>query len=81
MEFLLKSGEGISARQLEALRIEKAMVKRMNIQDLAVLALLAIIYMVTLCFGWSIVYRMSKNSSRVKYYADPTYYVQIIYHV
>mmetsp|Transcript_24451 Transcript_24451/g.61483 ORF Transcript_24451/g.61483 Transcript_24451/m.61483 type:complete len:712 (-) Transcript_24451:396-2531(-) len=70
-ELQIKAGSGISERQLEALRIEKAMVKRMNVQDLAVLVLLALIYFVTLCFGWSIVYRMSGNASSVTYYADP----------
>ncbi|CAD7951159.1 unnamed protein product [Amoebophrya sp. A25] len=70
-ELQIRAGQGISVRQLQALRIEKAMVKRMNVQDLAVLGLLCVIYFVTLAFGFSIVYRMSKNNSAVKYYADP----------
>lgn len=43
-------------------------------QDLAVLVLLAAIYFITLGFGWSIVYRMSANSSTVTFYADPRYH-------
>lgn len=50
------------------------MIRRMNVQDAAVLALLLSIYFLTLFFGASMLYRMSKPSgeSNVTYYANVT---------
>jgi len=50
------------------------LVQRMHTQDLAVLIILFVIYLVTLFFGWSITYRMSHNSSPVKYYTNPRFH-------
>lgn len=50
------------------------LVQRMHTQDLAVLIVLFVIYLVTLFFGWSITYRMSHNNSPVRYYTNPRYH-------
>merc|ERR1719161_1528634 len=54
--------------------MDRRLVRRMHTQDLAVLIILLVIYLVTLFFGWSITYRMSHNSSAIKYYTNPRFH-------
>uniref|UniRef100_A0A0G4HDY5 Transmembrane protein n=1 Tax=Chromera velia CCMP2878 TaxID=1169474 RepID=A0A0G4HDY5_9ALVE len=46
------------------------MAERLRMQDAVVLCLLLVVYAVTLCFGWSMTYRMAATNNRVRYYSE-----------
>jgi len=54
--------------------LDRDLVLRMHYQDKAVLLMLLLVYITTLCIGASMTYRQSLNDSTVTYYADPRYY-------
>jgi len=63
----LRGGKGDAA-------FDRDIIRRMRYQDKAVLLLLMLVYVSTLCVGVSMTYRQSLNSSTVTFYADPRYH-------
>jgi len=54
---------------------DRQMIRRLRAQDLAVLAMLGVIYFVTIAFGLAVVYRASRHTSNVKYFCDPRFHL------
>merc|ERR1719160_1503342 len=54
--------------------LDREMMLRLQVQDAVVLGLLLTVYLVTLSFGWSLVYRISKaeeDRSNFRFYTGP----------
>ena len=66
---------GWSYEDYDRMKLEQAMIKRMNTQDLAVLFLLLGIYLATLLFSAQAIYKMSaRNNTSVSYFSDPRFH-------
>lgn len=70
----LSGGTGTVMEPTHNLELDREIRFRMRMQDIAVLALLLVIYMAILFFMYSLIYRMSNSDSSVKFYCDPSYH-------
>lgn len=70
----LSGGTGTALEPTGDQALDQEIRFRMQAQDTAVLLLLMMIYIIILIFMYSMVYRMSRSDSTVRYYCNPAYH-------
>jgi len=70
----LSGGTGTALEPTGDKTLDREIRFRMQAQDTAVLLLLMLIYIIILIFMYSMVYRMSRSESPVRYYCNPSYH-------
>lgn len=67
-------GTGATISGVGRTRLDRALLKRMQYQDKAVMIMLLCAYLGSLLFSASLAYRQAANNSPVTFYADPRYH-------
>lgn len=72
--FAIAGGTGASISSQASILFKADLVRRMRLQDMAVMLLMIAVYFMTLLVTANVAYHQAANNSRATYYADPRYH-------
>mmetsp|Transcript_102579 Transcript_102579/g.319651 ORF Transcript_102579/g.319651 Transcript_102579/m.319651 type:complete len:532 (+) Transcript_102579:12-1607(+) len=76
--FAIAGGTGASISSQASILFKADLVRRMRLQDTAVMLLMIGVYFITLLVTANVAYHQAANNSRITYYADPRYHTMVV---